>query len=109
MVHFCLFAIISIYLCPNQHLIPDQMGKLKATLLDRGTVWLDTGTHESLYSASSYVRVIEQRQGMKIGCLEEIAWKEGLISESQLISRVTEFGGSDYGRYLNSLIEKKYN
>lgn len=83
-----------------------QMGKLTATLLDRGTVWLDTGTHESLYSASSYVRVIEQRQGMKIGCLEEIAWKEGLISESQLISRVTEFGGSDYGRYLSSLIEK---
>lgn len=83
-----------------------QLGKLKASLLDRGTVWLDTGTSESLYSASSYVRVIEQRQGMKIGCLEEIAWKEGLISDTQLLKRASEFGGSDYGKYLSSLLDK---
>jgi glucose-1-phosphate thymidylyltransferase len=77
---------------------------LSACLLDRGTVWLDTGTSESLFSAASYVRVIEQRQGMKIGCLEEIAWSEGWISDDELMQRAAELKGSEYGQYLSDLL-----
>ncbi|MGB0425138.1 MAG: sugar phosphate nucleotidyltransferase, partial [Flavobacteriales bacterium] len=61
-----------------------KQGNLTVGVLDRGTAWLDTGTHESLMQASQYVQVIEERQGLKIGCLEEIAYKKGFISKIQI-------------------------
>ena len=61
-----------------------EQGKLEVGILDRGTAWLDTGTHASLMQAGQYVQVIEERQGLKIGCLEEIAYRKGFISKNQL-------------------------
>lgn len=79
-------------------------GKLNVQVLDRGTAWLDTGTFESMMQASEYVRVIEDRQGFKIGCLEEIAWRAGWISEQQLRELAAPLVKSGYGRYLVSLV-----
>ena len=79
-------------------------GKLKTVVLERGTTWLDTGTVQSLHSASSYVQIIEERQGSKISCLEEIAWRNGWISETELNQLAKEFGSNPYGAYLQSLI-----
>jgi glucose-1-phosphate thymidylyltransferase len=79
-------------------------GKLKVTVLDRGTVWLDTGTFESLHDASNYVKVIEDRQGMKIACLEEIAWKSNWISEAKMYELISKYGSSPFGNYLRSLV-----
>jgi glucose-1-phosphate thymidylyltransferase len=81
-------------------------GKLKVTILDRGTVWLDTGTFESLHDASTYVKVIEDRQGMKIACLEEIAWKAKWISEAKMDDLINKYGSSTFGNYLKSLVER---
>lgn len=81
-------------------------GKLKVTILDRGTVWLDTGTFESLHDASTYVKVIEDRQGMKIACLEEIAWKAKWISEAKMDDLISKYGSSTFGNYLKSLVER---
>ncbi|MFK7757117.1 MAG: glucose-1-phosphate thymidylyltransferase RfbA [Flavobacteriales bacterium] len=75
-------------------------GKLKVTKLDRGTAWLDTGTFESLMQASQYVMVIEQRQGLKIGAIEEVAWRMGFISDSELESIANSLVKSGYGTYL---------
>ena len=83
-------------------------GKLKVGILDRGTAWLDTGTFGSLLQASHYVEVIEQRQGLKIGCIEEIAFQMGFITAAQLSKIAEPLLKSGYGRYLLSLIEKKY-
>ena len=80
-------------------------GKLKVTILDRGTVWLDTGTFESLHDASNYVKVIEDRQGMKIACLEEIAWKSQWITRDKMNELITNYGSSTFGTYLKSLVE----
>lgn len=80
-------------------------GKLKVTVLDRGTAWLDTGTFESMMQASEYVRVIEDRQGFKIGCIEEIAWRNGWISDSQLHELSLPLMKSGYGTYLASLFK----
>ena len=80
-------------------------GKLKVTVLDRGTAWLDTGTFESMMQASEYVRVIEDRQGFKIGCIEEIAWRNGWISDAQLQELSEPLIKSGYGTYLASLIK----
>jgi len=77
--------------------------KLKVALLDRGTAWLDTGTFESLSDASEFVRVIEKRQGTKIGCIEEVAYWSGYISKEQLLKLANEFAKSGYGGYLNSV------
>ncbi len=79
-------------------------GKLQVQVLDRGTAWLDTGTFESMMQASEYVRVIEDRQGFKIGCIEEIAWRAGWIDDAQLAVLAAPLQKSGYGTYLQSLI-----
>lgn len=81
-----------------------QQGNLKVEILDRGTAWLDTGTFESMMQASEYVRVIEDRQGFKIGCIEEIAWRNGWISSSELEALAQELKKSGYGHYLQRLV-----
>ena len=78
--------------------------KLTTKILDRGTTWLDTGTIETLHAASSYVQVIEERQGSKISCLEEIAWRNGWISNSDLEDLARNYRGNEYGIYLSSLL-----
>jgi len=82
-------------------------GKLKVGILDRGTAWLDTGTFGSLLQASHYVEVIEQRQGLKIGCIEEIAYQMGFIDARQLEQVAEPLLKSGYGEYLLSLLERK--
>ena len=77
--------------------------KLKVAVLDRGFAWLDTGTFDSLSDASEYVRVIEKRQGLKIGCPEEIAYRMGFISKEQLTALANNYAKSGYGEYLKSI------
>jgi len=81
-----------------------QAGKLQVHVLDRGTAWLDTGTFESMMQASEYVRVIEDRQGFKIGCIEEIAWRAGWIDDEQLGRLAAPLVKSGYGEYLQRLL-----
>jgi glucose-1-phosphate thymidylyltransferase len=81
-------------------------GKLHVQVLDRGTAWLDTGTFESMMQASEYVRVIEDRQGHKIGCIEEIAWRAGWIDSDHLAALAGPLVKSGYGRYLMGLLDK---
>jgi glucose-1-phosphate thymidylyltransferase len=82
-----------------------QDGRLSVTVLERGTAWLDTGTFTSLIQAGEFVRVIEERQGLKIGCVEEAAWRAGFIDDRQLISLAEPLLKSGYGRYLLDLIQ----
>lgn len=77
-----------------------RMGKLQVSILDRGTAWLDTGTFDSLMQASQFVQVIEQRQGIKIACIEEIVYRKGFISKEQLIQMAQPLLKSGYGQYL---------
>lgn len=81
-----------------------KLGKLNVSVLDRGTAWLDTGTFESMMQASEYVRVIEERQGYKIGCIEEIAWRNGWISDDQLRGIAAPLVKSGYGEYLLKIV-----
>jgi len=81
-----------------------QGGALQVQVLDRGTAWLDTGTFDSMMQASEYVRVIEDRQGFKIGCIEEIAWRAGWIDDTQLARLATPLAKSGYGAYLQELL-----
>jgi glucose-1-phosphate thymidylyltransferase len=80
-------------------------GKLKVAILNRGTAWLDTGTFDSLMQASQFVQVIEQRQGLKVGCIEEIAYRKGFISKEELIEIAKPLVKSGYGEYLMQLVK----
>jgi glucose-1-phosphate thymidylyltransferase len=81
-------------------------GKLKVSILDRGTAWLDTGTFDSLMQASQFVQVIEQRQGLKVGCIEEVAFRKGFINAEQLKTIAQPLLKSGYGQYLINLIKE---
>jgi glucose-1-phosphate thymidylyltransferase len=83
-----------------------ESGRLSVRILPDGTAWLDSGTFESLHDASSYVRVIEDRQGSKVGCPEEIAWRNGWISDGQLMQLATDLMKSGYGEYLVSILNR---
>jgi len=82
-------------------------GKLKVAVLDRGTAWLDTGTFDSLMQAGQFVQVIEQRQGLKIGCIEEVAWRMKFINDEQFTKLARPLLKSGYGDYLLNLIKTK--
>ena len=77
-----------------------KLGELHVELLGRGTAWLDTGTHASLLQASNFVETIQERQGLKIACLEEIAYQKGYLSREQLVALGKAMGKSSYGEYL---------
>ncbi len=79
-------------------------GKLRVQSMDRGSAWLDTGTFESMNDASEYIRVIEKRTGLKIGCIEEAAWREGFIDSAQLVQLAEPLKKSGYGKYLLGLL-----
>jgi len=84
-----------------------EKGKLQVAVLDNGTAWLDTGTFDSLSDASEFVRVIEKRQGTKIGCIEEIAYRNGFITKEQLLQQAENLKKSGYGLYLKKVAEEK--
>jgi len=80
------------------------MGKLKTSVLERGTAWFDTGTFESLSAASTFIQIVEERQGQKVSCLEEIAWRNGWINDLQLLEISKTYGASPFGDYLKGLL-----
>ena len=84
-----------------------EKGALKVGILSRGTAWLDTGTFNSLMQAGQFVQVIEERQGLKVGCIEEIAWRQGFITEQQLKDLAQPLLKSGYGEYLLGLLKQK--
>ncbi|MFV5688883.1 glucose-1-phosphate thymidylyltransferase RfbA [Flavobacterium sp. ZT3R25] len=84
-----------------------EKGALKVGILSRGTAWLDTGTFNSLMQAGQFVQVIEERQGLKVGCIEEIAWRQGFITEQQLQELAAPLKKSGYGEYLLGLLKHK--
>jgi glucose-1-phosphate thymidylyltransferase len=88
----------------NKHYLKE--GKLSVQVMDRGVAWLDTGTHQSLMQAGQFIQVIEERQGLKIGCIEEIAFKKGYIDEGQLEKIAQPFISSGYGTYLLNLLKE---
>lgn len=81
-----------------------EQGRLKVGVLNRGTAWLDTGTFESLMQAGQFVQVIEERQGLKVGCIEEIAYRQGFINKEQLIELALKLVKSGYGTYLLNMV-----
>ena len=120
------YAVVGLYFYPNsvveiaKHIKPSARGeleittvnqeylaqqKLKVQTLQRGFAWLDTGTHDSLSEASTFIEVIEKRQGLKVACLEEIAYKQGWISKEQLAEIAKPMAKNDYGRYLLNLAQ----
>jgi len=89
----------------NRHYLA--LGQLSVSVLGRGIAWLDTGTHQSLMQAGQFIQVIEERQGLKIGCIEEVAWQMGFIDDEQLEKLGNIYIKSGYGLYLLSLLKKK--
>ncbi len=89
----------------NEHYL--DAGKLQVNVLDRGTAWLDTGTFESMVQATEFVRVIEDRQGYKIGCIEEIAWRAGWVTDAQFEALAQPLIKSGYGSYLIQLLRER--
>ena len=83
-----------------------ERGKLQVKLLGRGFAWLDTGTHESLIEAGQFIHTIEKRQGLKVGCLEEIAYQKGLIGRDQLLTLAQDLSQTEYGQYLLDRYQK---
>lgn len=121
------YAVVGLYFYPNsvvdiaKNIKPSERGELEITsvnqeylaraalkikTLPRGFAWLDTGTHDSLAEAGNFVEVIEKRQGLKVACLEEIAYKQGWISFDQLIEAATPMAKNDYGKYLLKMAEE---
>jgi glucose-1-phosphate thymidylyltransferase len=88
----------------NKHYL--NQGNLTVGVLDRGTAWLDTGTFESLMLATNFVQVIEDRQGLKIGCIEEVAYQMGFINENDLIKLAEPLQKSGYGQYLLNVLKE---
>lgn len=84
-----------------------EMGKLEVGVLDRGTAWLDTGTFDSLIQAGQFIEVIEKRQGLKIGCIEEIAYAKGWINDEQMTQQAKIYAKSGYGEYLSNIMKHK--
>ena len=84
-------------------------GSLNVELLGRGFAWLDTGTHESLHEASSFVQTIENVQGLKVACLEEIAWRNGWLSDEQVLALAKPMMKNEYGQYLTRLVNETQN
>ena len=84
-----------------------ERGELNVELLGRGYAWLDTGTHESLLAAAHFVQVVEQRQGLKVACPEEVAWRMGFIDDGQLARLAEPLAKSGYGQYLLELLERR--
>ena len=83
-----------------------ERGELKVQTMGRGFAWLDTGTHESLLEASQFIQTLEKRQGLKVACLEEIAWRNGWISTDELLALARPMGNSSYGNYLRALAQE---
>ncbi len=121
------YAVVGLYFYPNKvvevakHIKPSARGELEITtvnqgflkdkqlkvqLLGRGFAWLDTGTHDSLSEASTFIEVLEKRQGLKISCLEEIAWRNGWIDDEKLQSIANSMIKNEYGQYLMRLLKK---
>jgi glucose-1-phosphate thymidylyltransferase len=86
----------------NQHYL--EQGRLQVQMMGRGFAWLDTGTHESLLAASQFIHTLEERQGLKVACPEEIAWRNGWIGDEQLLALAAPLGKSSYGGYLAGLL-----
>ena len=122
------YAVVGLYFYPNsvvgiaKSIKPSARGELEITSvnqeylkqknlkvqsLQRGFAWLDTGTHDSLSEASTFIEVIEKRQGLKVACLEEIAYKQGWITKEELIEEARPMAKNDYGKYLLRLAEGK--
>jgi glucose-1-phosphate thymidylyltransferase len=80
-------------------------GTLGVTELKRGTAWLDSGTFDSLHAASAFIKIIEERQGFKVSCVEEIAWRNGWINDTELTKLSLDYGDSEYGVYLSCLLK----
>jgi len=122
------YAVVGLYFYPNsvveivKNIKPSARGELEITTVNqeylknedlkvqifgRGFAWLDTGTHDSLSEASVFVEVLEKRQGLKISCLEEIAWRNGWISDDKLLAIAEPMQKNGYGQYLQNLVNKK--
>jgi glucose-1-phosphate thymidylyltransferase len=84
-----------------------EQGELSASILPRGTAWLDTGTVETMHDASTYIRILEERQGAKVSCIEEVAWRMGFISEQDFAKLAETYGASPYAMYLKALVEDR--